>query len=69
MLKPYTLIASFPQALAKHHTQSVTIQAHSFPVAIRRGLAGIMARPGIKGLRHKAIKLSIVVSPPTEEPS
>lgn len=60
MPKSYTIVASFPQALAKHHIQSARVQATSFTVALRRGLAEIMRRPGIKGLRHKVIRLSIV---------
>lgn len=67
MPKTYTVTASFPQALAKHHTQYHTVTASSIPLALKRGLQAIMKRPGIKGLRHKSVSLHIVLHAQSQE--
>jgi hypothetical protein len=69
MVKSFTIIASFPQALAKHHTQSVTVEANGFPLAIKRGLQALMKRPGLKGLRHQVVEVKAIAHvPPRRTP-
>jgi hypothetical protein len=66
-MKRYSVTATFPQALAKHHTQCLTVTATSWPLAAKRALAEALKRPGIKGLRHTAMQLTLVVVKESEE--
>ncbi len=58
-MKRYHVSAEFPQALAKHTFQSVTVAAGSLPVAAARGIRELLKREGIKGRRHRVVKLVI----------
>ena len=69
MSKSYTITARFRRALAKHHIQVVTVEASSFPLAIKRGLHDLMKRPGIKGLRHTVVDVTAVLHVPRQEES
>jgi hypothetical protein len=59
-MKRFIVAAEFPRAVAHETYQSAQIMAANFPLAAKRGLAEMMKRPGIKGLRHKTMRLSIV---------
>ena len=65
-MKRHQVTFTFPQALAKHAIQIVTINASTWSAAISRGLREVMKRPGIKGCRHTVIKIIGVSSSLTE---
>lgn len=58
-MKKFFVTAKFPQALAKNTFQSITVEAASYPHAIKIALRNLMGRDGIKGLRHKNIQVTI----------
>jgi hypothetical protein len=61
MQKTFSVVADFPEVLAKHHIQVVTVKAGSLELALKRGLAVIRKREGIKGRRISKVKVSAVL--------
>lgn len=55
----YSVTACFPAAVAHRAFHSASVQAGSFPSAAARGLRQIMKRTGVKGKRHKEVRITV----------
>ncbi|WP_447972152.1 hypothetical protein [Nitrospira sp. Kam-Ns4a] len=68
-MKRYEILARFPEALAKHAIQQVSIEAGSFPAAIRQGVEILLRQDGIARKRLRVIELRVVRVAGTQEAS
>lgn len=67
MSKQWSLMFDFPEALAKHHLQGVTMTTDNPGLALKRGYQIVRKREGIKGHRLTKFKVSVVLNAPVEE--
>ncbi|GIW56223.1 MAG: hypothetical protein KatS3mg082_2627 [Nitrospiraceae bacterium] len=56
----YEILAKFPEAKVKHAIQQVSVEAGSFPAAVRRGVEVLLRRDGIARRRLRVIELRVV---------
>lgn len=56
----YVVNARFSRAVVKNAHQTARVRATSFALAAKRALDEIMKRPGVKGLRHQAVEITVV---------
>lgn len=66
-MKTYTIVVTFPEALAKHAIQGTTVKAGNFGLALKRGMQMIQKRDGIKGRRLTKVNIVAVVVPEIKE--
>ncbi|MDF0667034.1 MAG: hypothetical protein P0119_13300 [Nitrospira sp.] len=66
MMKRLHINARFNQAPVPRARQSATIQANTIPLGIKKAVQELLKRHGIKGRRHKAFSLEVIITEVTE---
>lgn len=61
--KQFVVQATFPHLKVKDAVQQARVAATGFALAAKAGLKEILARPGVKGKRHRHIQLVITLCP------
>ena len=62
MMKRLHINARYNQAPVPRARQSATIQANTFPLGIKKAVQELLKRHGIKGRRHKAFSLEVIMT-------
>ena len=66
MMKRMHINARFNQAFASRARQSTTVQANTIPLGIKKAVQELLKRDGIKGRRHKAFSLEVIITEVTK---
>lgn len=62
MMKRLHINARFNQSPVPCARQSATIQANTIPLEIKKAVQELLKRHGIKGRRHKAFSLEVIMT-------
>ena len=66
MTKRIHINARFNQAPVPRAKQSATVQANTIPLGIKKAVQELLKRDGIKGRRHKAFSLEVIITEVTK---
>ena len=66
MMKRIHINARCNQAFVPRARQSTTVQANTIPLGIKKAVQELLKRHGIKGRRHKAFSLEVIITEVTE---
>lgn len=61
-MKRFHVVGQFHQALAKHAKQLADVQANKLSTALRLAVAQMEKREGIRKIRHKVVRFTVVIS-------
>lgn len=61
-MKRFHIVGQFHQALAKHAKQVADVQANKLSTALRLAVAQMEKREGIRKIRHKVVRFTVVIS-------
>lgn len=61
-MKRFHVVGRFDQALAKHATQVADVQANKLSTALRLAVAQMEKREGIRRIRHRVVRFTVVIS-------
>ena len=61
-MKRFHVVGQFHQALAKHAKQVADVQANKLSTALRLAAAQMEKREGIRKIRHKVVRFTVVIS-------
>jgi hypothetical protein len=58
-MRRYTISCRFHEARVKASFQRATAEGRTLSVAVSRALREILARPGVKGRRHRVVQITV----------
>jgi len=58
-MRRYTISCRFHEAKVKVSFQRATAEGRTLSVAVSRALREILARPGVKGHRHRVVQITV----------
>ena len=58
-MRRYTITCRFHEAKVKASFQRATAEGRTLSVAVSRALREILARPGVKGRRHRVVQITV----------
>ena len=58
-MRRYTITCRFHEAKVKASFQRATAEGRTLSVAVSRALREILARPGVKGHRHRVVQITV----------
>lgn len=61
-MKRFHVVGRFDQAPVKHATQVADVQANKLSTALRLAVAQMEKREGIRRIRHRVVRFTVVIS-------